>query len=45
MNLEDRHMDRLYKMLEKTENEDNDAALRWAIFTLEQRGREEQDSA
>ena len=35
----------LYKMLEKTENEDNDAALRWAIFTLEQRGREEQDSA
>lgn len=38
MNLEDKHMIRLYTMLAKTKNEDNVAALRWAIFTLEQLG-------
>lgn len=36
--LDDKHIDRLYVLLQKVEKKDPDsaAALRWAIFTLEQ---------
>lgn len=34
--LEQRRIDRLYDLLEQEKNPDNAAALRWAIFTLEQ---------
>ncbi len=34
--LDRKRLDRLYKLLEREKNPDNAAALRWAIFTLEQ---------
>ena len=34
--LEKKRLERLYKLLEKEQDADNAAALRWAIFTLEQ---------
>ena len=42
MNMEDKYINYLYTMLEKTKNAENAAALRWAIFTLEQRGGKEE---
>ncbi len=34
--LDEKRLNRLYGLLEKEQNPDNAAALRWAIFTLEQ---------
>lgn len=34
--LEEKRLDRLYNLLEREQDPDNAAALRWAIFTLEQ---------
>ena len=34
--MNEKYMERLYKLLEKAKNQDTAAALRWAIFTLEQ---------
>lgn len=34
--LDEKRLDRLYALLEKEQDPDTAAALRWAIFTLEQ---------
>ena len=34
--LDKKRLDRLYKLLEAMKDQDTAAALRWAIFTLEQ---------
>lgn len=41
--IDKKHIDRLYALLKEKEQSDPDAAaLRWAIFNLEQKGREKQ---
>lgn len=35
-NLDEKRLDRLYALLEREQDPDTAAALRWAIFTLEQ---------
>lgn len=42
--LDKKQIDHLYTLLQRAEKEDQDAAaaLRWAIFNLEQKGREKQ---
>lgn len=40
--LDQKQVDRLYTLLERGKDADTAAALRWAIFQLEQQGREKQ---
>lgn len=37
MNLEEKRIDQLYKLLRKNKDPEAEAALRWAIFELEQK--------
>ena len=41
LSLEEKRIDRLYKLLERVKDPDTKAALRWAIFELERMGKSE----